>query len=112
MEIAKRKIGKCVILDCSGTFTLGFEIRRLKDAILEASDQEVKKVILNLLDADYIDSAGIGVLVGGHMHLSNLGIEFALLNISKRIKRILVIAKLDKTFSVFESEDQALIGCQ
>ena len=98
-------------MDCRGGFTLGPELTQIRNAIYEASDHEIKKVILNLPDVDYIDSSGLGVLVSGHTHLSNLGIKLVLLNVTERVRKTLAITKLEKIFDVFADERHALAEC-
>ena len=68
-------------------------------------------VVLNLGDVPYIDSAGIGELISGFVHVKNQGGKLPLLNLTKKINELLVIAKLLTIFDVFEDEAKALEGC-
>ncbi len=111
MEINTRKVGKCKVMDCSGSITLGPATAALREAIREAVKDGTSKVVLNLGDVTYIDSAGIGELISGFVHVKNQGGRLPLLNLTKKISELLVIAKLLTVFDVFEDEGKALEGC-
>jgi len=112
MSFNRRNVGNCVVLDCSGKITLGPETTGLRNAVREACEEGVKKIVLNLGDVSYIDSSGIGEMVSSFVHASNLGSKLVLLNLTKKIQQLLVIAKLLAIFDVYEDEEQALSGCQ
>ena len=60
MEIAERTAGEVTILDVIGKMTLGEGDEILKDKINSLVLQGRKKLVLNLADVPYIDSAGLG----------------------------------------------------
>lgn len=111
MNITKRKVGNCVVLDCSGRIVLGPENVAVRSAVRDAADTGAKKIILNLGDVNYIDSSGIGELVALFTHVKGMGGQLVLLNLSKKIRELLVITKLHTVFEVFEDEPSALSGC-
>jgi anti-sigma B factor antagonist len=71
-------------------------------------DQGHKKILLNLGDVTYIDSAGIGELVSGYTAVANAGGVLKLLNLTKRVKDLLQITKLYTVFDVHDDEAHAL----
>jgi len=111
MKITTRNVGKCKVLDCSGPITLGPATAALRKAIREAVQDGTPKVVLNLGDVPYVDSGGIGELVSGYVHVKNQGGNLPLLNLTKKIHSMLVIAKLIVIFDVFDDEEKALEGC-
>jgi anti-sigma B factor antagonist len=111
MEITTRSVGKCKVLDCSGPITLGPATATLRKAIREAVQDGTSRVVLNLSDVPYIDSAGIGELISGFVHVKNQGSSLPILGLTKKINELLVIAKLLTVFDVFEDEGKALEGC-
>ena len=58
-----RIIGDVRILDCNGKIKLGEGTMAIRNAIRDALDSGTKKVVLNLAEVTYIDSAGIGELM-------------------------------------------------
>ena len=111
MEISTRKVGKCKVLDCRGPITLGPATATLREAIREAVKDGTSRVVLNLGDVPYIDSSGIGELISGFIHAKNQRCRLPLLNLTKKISELLVIAKLLTIFEVYEDEGKALEGC-
>ena len=111
MEITVRNAGKCKVLDCSGPITLGPATAALRKAIRDAVQDGTSKVVLNLGSVSYIDSGGIGELISSFVHIKNQGGNLSLLNLTEKIQKLLVIAKLLVVFDVFDDEQKALEGC-
>src|SRR3990170_4781861 len=63
MQIEERNAGDVTILDLKGKMTLGEGDEILKDKINSLVLQGRKKLVLNLADVPYIDSAGLGEIV-------------------------------------------------
>jgi anti-sigma B factor antagonist len=67
-----------------------------------------KKILLNLADVDYIDSAGIGELVSAFTTVRTAGGELKLLSLTNRVKAILQITRLYTVFDVQSEEWTAI----
>jgi len=111
MEIKKRTVGNCIILDCDGKIVLGPGTAAIRNAIRDASTEAGKKIILNLAEVNYIDSSGIGELVSNMTHVKNAGGKLVLLNLTNRIQELLVITRLITAFEVFKDEESATADC-
>src|SRR6187401_2994848 len=108
MQIEERATGDVKILDMKGRVTLGEGDELLKDKINSLLNQGHKKIILNLADVPYIDSAGLGEIVRTYTTVSRQGGGLKLLNLTKRITDLLSITKLLTVFETFESEGEAV----
>ena len=108
MQIEERVIGDVILLDLKGRITLGEGDELLKDKVNSLLNQGHKKVILNLADVPYIDSAGLGEVVRTYTTVSRQGGSLKLLNLTKRITDLLSITKLLTVFETFESESEAV----
>ena len=108
MQIDERRVGPVIILDAKGKLTLGDGDVLLKDKIHSLVQQGHKQVVLNLRDVPYVDSAGIGEIVGSYTTLSRAGGTLRLLNLTTRIHDLLAITKLLTVFETFTSEDEAV----
>ena len=108
MQIEERKIGDVVMLDLQGKITLGQGDELLKDKVNSLVNQGHKKIVLNLADVPYIDSAGLGEVVRTYTTVSRQGGSLKLLNLTKRITDLLSITKLLTVFETFESENEAV----
>jgi anti-anti-sigma factor len=65
-------------------------------------------VIIDFTKIDYIDSTGIGELVGYLGKFSNQNRKLILVNPSERIQKLLKLAKLDAVFKIYETEEAAI----
>ncbi len=108
MQIEERSVGDVVVLDLTGRITLGEGDQLLKDKVNSLVNQGHKRIVLNLAGVPYIDSAGLGEIVGSYTTVSRQGGSLKLLNLTKKITDLLAITKLLTVFETFESEDEAV----
>jgi anti-sigma B factor antagonist len=108
MQISERRVGDVVIVDVSGKITLGDGDAALKDKMRSLVQQGQKKLLLNLGDVSYVDSAGLGEIVQAYATVNKNGGTLKLLNLTKRIKDLLSITKLLTVFETFDSEAEAV----
>ena len=108
MQIEERQVGEIMILDLKGKITLGEGDEVLKDKINSLILQNKKRILLNLADVPYIDSAGLGEIVRTYTTVSRQGGQLKLVNLTKRITDLLMITKLLTVFETFDVEQDAI----
>jgi anti-sigma B factor antagonist len=108
MQIEERAVGDVVVLDLKGRVTLGEGDELLKDKVNSLLNQGQKKIVLNLAEVPYIDSAGLGEIVRTYTTVSRQGGSLKLLNLTKRIADLLSITKLLTVFESFDAEADAV----
>ena len=108
LKTSTRQVGGVTIVDLSGRITLGDASAAVRDAINDLLGKGNKKILLNLVEVEYIDSSGIGVLVGGLSTVRSQGGQLKLVNVSKRIRDLLRITKLYSLFDVKDDEPTAV----
>ena len=108
MQIEERRVSPVVILGAKGKLTLGDGDVLLKDKIHSLVQQGHKQVALNVGHVPYVDSAGIGEIVGSYTTLGRVGGTLRLLNLTTRIHDLLAITKLLTVFETFTGEDEAV----
>jgi anti-sigma B factor antagonist len=109
MNISERAVGDVMIVDVLGKVTLGDGgDAMLKDKMGSLVQQGQKKVLLNLGDVSYVDSAGLGAIVQAYATLNKNGGSLKLLNATKRIKDLLSITKLLTIFETYDNEPEAV----
>ena len=108
MQIDERTVGSVKVLDVTGqiTFTQGDML--LKDKIHSMLHQGHKKILINLAGVSYIDSAGLGELVGSYTTVTRAGGSLKLENVTKRMHDLLSITKLLTVFETFDKEQDAV----
>ena len=108
MQISERAVGDVVVLDVKGRITLGDGDEILKDKVNAVVNAGKKKIILNLAEVPYVDSAGLGEIVRTYTTVSRQGGSLKLLNLTKRISDLLSITKLLTVFETFDTEPEAV----
>jgi anti-sigma B factor antagonist len=109
MQIEQRTSGDVAIVGISGDITLskGGDVL-LKDKIQSLLQQGHRKIVLDMGNVSYVDSAGLGQLVQVYATTSHLGGSLKLLNLTKRLRDLLVLTKLLTVFDAYDSESEAI----
>lgn len=110
MNVATREIGNTTIVDVTGDITLynSPQVRKVLLNLLE--EKRALRVVVNLENVRYIDSAGVASLVEGLKASRNLKSWFALYGLSRTTREVLELTRLIKVFEVYGSEEEALRG--
>jgi anti-sigma B factor antagonist len=109
MQMSERTIGDVVIVDVAGKITLGDGgDTALKDKMRSLVQQGHRKLLLNLGNVNYVDSAGLGEIVQSYATVNKNGGSLKLLHVTKRIKDLLSITKLLTVFETYDSEAEAV----
>jgi anti-sigma B factor antagonist len=103
-----RRSGNVSIVDLSGKITLGESTGILRDELRSLLAQGNKNIILNMADVSYVDSAGLGELVGAYTTATNQGGSVKLLHMQGKMKDLMQITKLHTIFSSFDNEPAAV----
>jgi len=108
LQCTFRDAGTVTVVDFSGKITLGEGSALLRKTIRGLLDEGRMKLLIDLGDVDYIDSAGIGEMVTAYTTVKNRGGELKLLNLTKKVKDLLQITKLYTVFDVHGEEAEAV----
>jgi anti-sigma B factor antagonist len=115
MECDIRQLDDVTILDLKGRLSLGEALAFgpgsdlvLTDAIRNLAEQGRKKVILNLAGVKYVDSSGVGQLVGALTMARGKGVALKLINPVKQVGDLLRMTKLYTVFDIRDTEADAI----
>ncbi len=103
-----RDVGSVSIIDLNGRITLGENAGVLRTTITSLLSSGKKNILLNLADVSYVDSAGLGELVGAYTTATNQGGAVKLLHMQSKMKDLMTITKLHTIFPAFEDEKEAV----
>ena len=107
MQIEERNVGDVKVLDLKGKITLGEGDELLKDKVNSLVNQGNRKIVLNLAEVPYIDSAGLGEIVRTYTTVSRQGGKLRLVGTPDRVCELLRMAGLDGVFERFATTDEA-----
>jgi anti-sigma B factor antagonist len=108
MTISERIVGDVAVIDIKGRVTFGEGAELVRDKINSLLHQGYKKLLLNLSGVDYLDSAGLGEIVGTFATVRRQGGTLKLLGLTSRIRDLLSITKLLTVFETFDKEGEAV----
>lgn len=108
MEIKERVVEGVSILDLSGRIVLGEGDMQIKERIRDLLADGQRKILLNLGDVSYIDSAGLGALISSYTTVKRETGKLKLVNLTKRIQDLLAITKLITVFDTYDAEREAI----
>ncbi len=108
MQIAARPATGGTILDITGDIDLAHSPAMRKALLQEIKEKKTPKVFLNLEKVRYIDSSGIASLVEGLKASRDQGSRLILYGLSKTVREVMELSRLQKIFEIHDSEAQAL----
>lgn len=108
MNISERVVEGVSILDLSGKIVLGEGDIQIKDRIRDLLADGQRRILLNLADVNYIDSAGLGAIISCYTTAKREGGQLKLVHLTKKVQDLLAITKLITVFETFESEKEAI----
>lgn len=108
MKMNEKTSGDITILELSGKIMGGPDAALLNDKLHELIEAGKSKVVADLEKVNWMNSSGLGILIGGLTTMRNNGGDLKLANITDRIQSLLMITKLLTVFETFESVDKAV----
>lgn len=108
MEITRSAENGVTILEVRGTITLGESAKQFAERLQETLDSSQGGVVVDLGAIDYVDSTGIGELVGYLQKFSRSGRRLVLLRPHQRILALLKLTRLDTLFPIRQERDEAV----
>ncbi|WP_425061134.1 Anti-sigma F factor antagonist [Sporomusa carbonis] len=82
------------------------EFRAAIDKELDATG--AKHILLNLQGVTFIDSSGLGVILGRYKRIAQRGGKMLAVHLNPQVQRIFELAGLLKILNIYDSENQAL----
>jgi anti-sigma B factor antagonist len=108
LKISKRTNDGIPVIDLTGRLVFGDETKQLRQIVKETIEQSHGNIVLNLSDLAYVDSGGIGTLVGLYTSARAAGGDLKLACPNSRVQHVLEITRLLSVLSVHTSEEQAV----
>jgi anti-sigma B factor antagonist len=108
LDIAQREREGVILLDLKGRITIGEEATMFRAAFEQVASRSGSRLLLNMLEVDYVDSTGLGALVMCSTHLKKSSGVAKLVNVNRRNIELIVMTKIDSIFEVFDDETDAI----
>lgn len=98
----------CIVLEFKGNVMGGPDALSLNEKLHELIDEGKKNVVADLSRVKFMNSSGLGMLIGALTTMRNAGGDLKIANATDKIESLLVITKLITVFQHFKSVDEAV----
>jgi anti-sigma B factor antagonist len=103
-----RQVAGVTIVDISGRIVLGEESATLRRLVCDLLDKGQKNILFNLAAVNYIDSSGLGSMVGSFTSVRKQGGELKLLHLTTKVQDLMQITRLYTVFDIMDDEAVAV----
>ena len=107
LKVETRQGDGYVVVSCTGRILFGEESMGLRESLKRVLGT-TRNVVLNLSGVNYIDSGGLGTLVGAYSSARAAGADIKLTGLNQRVRDVLQVTKLVTVFEVYDTEQEAL----
>lgn len=111
LDITDRAVGDVTVLTLTGRLVLE-DAEPLGELIERLFEEHQTKLVLDLRDVSYVDSAGLGLLVAKYVGARRRGGDLRLVHLTARSAHLMSITKLGGVFEIFASEADAVRSYQ
>jgi anti-sigma B factor antagonist len=108
MIVEKRHLDGYILLNVEGVIKLGESAEFFAQTLERALAEEEGHVLVDFSKINYIDSTGIGELVGYLGQFRDRRRKLILINPTERILRLLEVARLAELFSIYDTVESAM----
>ena len=108
LKITQREMDGVAVMALEGRIVLGEESNALRETVKGLLAKGQKKIVLNMDNVTYIDSAGLGTLVASHHSAKSQRAGLRLSNLGSKFQEVLQVTKLLTVFDVYDSEAAAI----
>jgi anti-sigma B factor antagonist len=104
LRMTDREVSGVTVVEIEGRIVLGEESNSFREHVKSLLAAGKKKVVLNMSNVTYIDSAGLGTLVATYSSARAQGATLKLSNLGTKFREVLQVTKLFTVFDVYDTE--------
>ncbi|MBI2842442.1 MAG: STAS domain-containing protein [Armatimonadetes bacterium] len=108
LQISTKTLEGIPVIGLSGEVD-AYTCSRFRDTMIDVIEEGNANIVVSMKDVEYIDSSGLGTLVGGLKRASEKGGKIAVVCSSPQIRKVFEITGLEKVFPLFRSERDAAL---
>jgi len=108
LKMTDREVDGVSVVALDGRIVLGEESNALREKVKGLINSGKKKIVLNMDNVTFIDSAGLGTLVAAHHSAKSQGAGLRLCHLGSKFQEVLQITKLMTVFDVYNTEAEAV----
>jgi anti-sigma B factor antagonist len=108
MKIKVTERYEAVILELKGNVMGGDDTKEFNELLHKLIDDEKKNIIIDLSDVKFMNSSGLGMLIGGLTTMKKANGHLKLARVTEKIESLLIITKLITIFEFYDTVDEAV----
>jgi anti-sigma B factor antagonist len=108
MKLDVTEQGTAAVILVKGNLMGGPETLAVHEKIRELLGQKKLHIVIDLSGVAWINSSGLGMLMGCLTSVKNAGGEFRITGVTEKVKNLFVITKLITLFDTHETIDEAV----
>jgi anti-sigma B factor antagonist len=108
LKMTNREVDGVSVVALDGRIVLGEESNALREKVKSLLAEGKKKIVLNMDNITFIDSAGLGTLVAAHHSAKSQSAALKLCHLGSKFQEVLQITKLLTVFDVYNTEAEAV----
>jgi anti-sigma B factor antagonist len=109
LALATREVAGHAVVEVRGEVDV-YTSSVLRERLVELIDGGQRRVVVDLDRVDFLDSSGLGVLVGALRRLRTAGGELTLVCTNEKLLKVFRITALDRVFTIHDSVEAATSG--
>ncbi len=99
---------EAVVIDLKGNVMGGEDTKEFNDLLHKLIDEGKKNIVVDLSDVKFMNSSGLGMMIGGLTTMKKAGGNLKLARVTEKIESLLIITKLITIFEFYENVDDAI----
>lgn len=107
LQINVRKRDSVPVIELSGEVD-AYTSARFREIMLDIIDSEGASIVISMVQVEYIDSSGLGALVGGLKRVSERNGKIVIVCDKPQVRKVFEITGLEKVFPIYDTEEAAL----
>lgn len=108
MKFSVQQRDEVVIITVDGEMVGGPDATLLSEKLRDLIDDQRNKIIVDMAKVNFMNSSGLGILIGGLTTVRNSGGDIKVLHLANKLRELLRITKLDRVFEIYEDEEEAI----
>jgi anti-sigma B factor antagonist len=112
LRMTNSEVNGVSVVELDGRIVLGEESTSFREKLKSLIAEGKKKIVLNMADIEYIDSAGLGTLVAAHLSAKTQGASVRLCHLGNKFHEVLQMTRLLTIFDVYDTEAAAVSSFQ
>ncbi|GAB4290989.1 MAG: STAS domain-containing protein [Ignavibacteriaceae bacterium] len=108
MKIKTYEKYEAVIIELKGNVMGGDDTKDFNELLHKLIDEDKKNVVVDLSEVKFMNSSGLGMLIGGLATMKKADGHLKLARVTEKIESLLIITKLITIFESYDSVEEAV----